>query len=343
MLMTVFVSGAGAAGEDAADPPEAAQRAAEITEDAWERASQPGEILRLFPAAPDTLPPLHAHCELETVLPWKKHPYMEDVYAGYELPAALLQWLARDTRDATVLLLDENCLQRAAVERELNPEHAIAHAWDAIPEGNGPFGLADEYATLAQFCVNRELELPGVRLPLLIHSRALRSIAARWLELTGIIRHDVHDGPQPSGDAMTVALNIALAEHRVSVDADGLGECIVLADESPAEFDAYLTELRGRRENGSWLKGLCPIQRPGVRQGRVLDQVYLESGWPLRISRLNGSAAAIWLRCDGQRSLWSIALALHDEYHVALDTMLSDVAQAALQLRAQGAISLETI
>ena len=54
-----------------------------------------------------------------------------------------------------------------------------------------------------------------MKLPLLIHSRDLLKIAARWLELTGIIHTQVetqHGGPD---DADRIAYAIAAAEYRV--------------------------------------------------------------------------------------------------------------------------------
>ncbi|MFK7829424.1 MAG: PqqD family protein [Congregibacter sp.] len=332
MILTVFV----AANDDAA------QASAELTEYAWQRAKQSGEIVRLVPCAAHTALPRHARCRVQQTLSWTQHPYIDDCYEGYELPAALLQWLGREALDASVLLLDHNCLQRASVRREAAAGQACAQRWPSIPSGDGPFGLSASYSALRAFCVNRELPLPGVRLPMLMHSTELLRIAPRWLELTGIIRHDIREGDASPSDAIAIALNIACAEYCIAVTAEDFDAQIIRADASSEDFTAHRSQLESRKSSGEWLQELRPVQRPGVRQGRVLDQVYLESGWPPRASRLNGSAAVIWSRCDGSRSLWQIADDLHQEYQVPLARMLADVEQTALLLQEQSVITLKT-
>jgi hypothetical protein len=78
-----------------------------------------------------------------------------------------------------------------------------------------------------------------------------------------------------------------------------------------------------------------------VRQGRILDQFYLETGRPPRMITLNSSAGAIWDLCDGQRSLLDVARELHARYAVPMETMAADVLQTAKMLRSEGALNLE--
>ncbi len=71
---------------------------------------------------------------------------------------------------------------------EIEPGEVLAAPWPEMPTGDGPFGLAPSLRFLECYCVNRELTLAPVQLPLIIHSSDLRKIAPRWAELTAIIR-----------------------------------------------------------------------------------------------------------------------------------------------------------
>ena len=53
-------------------------------------------------------------------------------------------------------------------------------------------------------------------MPLLIHSSDLVKLAARWLELTGIIRTEVRNSAGKNLNASKVAYAIAAAEYRVA-------------------------------------------------------------------------------------------------------------------------------
>ena len=68
---------------------------------------------------------------------------------------------------------------------------------------------------LERFSVNRSLLPAAVTLPLLVHSRDLRRIAPRWLELTGIIREELRGKPIDASDADRIAYAVAAAEAEV--------------------------------------------------------------------------------------------------------------------------------
>jgi hypothetical protein len=333
MILSVFVTG-NSANE---------QSQAELLEYSWQQSHQSGSLVRLIANEPNMQLPLHTQANVESIRPWGKHPYLNDTYAGYNMPAALLEWLLRDHIDATILLLDAGNILRGAVTQEVTPGQAIAQPWEQLPTGDGPFKLSSDYMSLQAYCVNRELVLPKVQLPLLIHSSDLLKMSARWLELTGIIRHAVSFESEPPENAVKVAFAIAAAEYQVAPRAQDLSDFVIGADNGGQAYRDCTDIFESSRISGDFLQFLRPLRRPGVRQALVLDQLYVESGWPTRLVKLNTSAAAIWSLCDGQRNLLEIARELHTRFDIPLGTMAADITQAAKLLRHEGAIDLETV
>jgi len=332
MIFSVFVTGNSASEQVQSD----------MLEYYWSKSGQAGELVRLIAAPPGTEKPLHALARVDVTLPWADHPYIDDVYPGYDLPASLLQWLWQEQLDATILLLDAGSIPLQGMDREVSPGKAVAHAWDNFPRGDGPFGLSSAYQNLQGYCVNRELPLEAVQLPLLIHSSDLLQLTPRWLELTGILRQTVDENAGPPGTSLKIALAIAAAEHQVTFRVEDLSGHVLAAEDGGRDFLARCEEFEAARSSGDFLAYLLPIRRPGALQGRVLDQVYLDTG-SKDLKKLNLSAAAIWDLCDGQRNLLEIARILQARYDIPLETMAADVLQGVKLMRNEGALGLESV
>lgn len=333
MILSVFVTG------NSADE----QWQAELLEHSWQQCGQSGELVRLVTCPADVPLPLHTLARVESTLSWTEHPYIDDTYPGYDLPAALLQWLWRERLDATILLLDAGSILRQSIHQEVAPGEAIAHQWANFPSGEGPFKLPLAYADLQAYCVNRELSLPQVQLPLLMHSSDLLKLSARWLELVGIIRHAGCASKEPPANAVRVAFAIAAAEYRVAPAPMDLAAIIIESDNGGRDFLDYCDEFETSRSTSDYLRHLRPLRRPGVRQGQVLEQIYLQLGTSLQLKTLNSSAAAIWQLSDGKRTLMDIVQTLQAIYEIPVETMAADVVQGAKLLRFEGAIYLETL
>ncbi len=372
MIQTVFIAGNSAT----------AHWQASLLEYSWQCSGQPGELIRLFPAASSTPLPVHKLAQVVRTMDWETHPYLLDQCEAYNTPASLLEWLLRDKPDTTILLLRPDSVFQQPIATELNSGEAIGNGGMQFTSGDAAFGLANEYRNLQAYCVNRSLELPRVQMPLLIHAKDLVKLCARWLELIGIIRMEAHLAAGPAPDAQELAYAIAAAEYRIphkvealtSVDAQAHSECPVLSytqpiespagrilfdpatyspgDALPADTDLsaggrqiidYLARFEAERSDGQLLRRLRPQPLPGVRQAQVLDQLYLETGSPPRLMTLNASAGEIWKRCDGVSSLYDIADNLQKEFDVPMSTMVVDVEQTALSLKQDGVLELEPI
>jgi hypothetical protein len=368
MIVTVIVS----------NNTERDQWQAELLEHTWQQSGQSGELVRLVADYPGSALPVHSLARVVAVPSWSMHPYIDDMYSGYELPAGLLWWLMEEQMDATILLLERDSILQQPFQEEVLPGQGMADRWMDFPGGDGPFELSSDYINLQAYCVNRDLPLSQVQLPVLMHSQDLLKIAPRWLELTGIIRHDVRVGEEPPVNAVKTAFAIAAAEYHVPVKAYELASSTLDQEagrqvlsyapelttvegrlvfdariyrpgdtlqsekaQSGREFLEYLESYAASVASGEVLHYLRPRRRPGVRQGRILDQFYLETGRPPRMITLNSSAGAIWDLCDGQRSLLDVARELHARYAVPMETMAADVLQTAKMLRSEGALNLE--
>ena len=197
----------------------------------WGRARQPGELVQLVPRKTATVAPCHPLARVIETQSWSRHPYTADLYPPYEKAAALLEWLFVEKIEGTVLLLEPTSVFRRPISDEVRPGGARATAWPELPRGDGPFGLGAAFAFLSEFCVDRELEVAPVQLPVLIHSTDLRRIVARWLELMSIIRTETEgtaSGALP--DADKVAYAIAAAEARIPHAEAALGVTTAATD-----------------------------------------------------------------------------------------------------------------
>ncbi len=372
MIFTVFV---------APPNPEGDWRA-QLLEYSWRRLRQPGELIRLAPLRKSETAPTHRRARVVATRSWNPHPYTEDNYAGYETPAALLEWLFTERIEGTILLLDLRSVLQKAIDEEARPGLARACVWPDPPSGEGPFGLNDDLRFLESYCVNRQLPIAPVRPPLLIHSSDLRKIAARWLELTSIIRHGYRDMYGKCQDADRVAYAIAAAEYRVGHETTELdlgtdaasGDAPILGYSTPVEssrgeivwdeqvyepwgeafpenarpgagrdFLALLNELATRVQAGTELDVTRPLRRPGVREARVLDDMHLEVPGTSEPVLLNPSAAAIWELCDGTRTLGQIVRELQERFDATAETLSSAVEATTQELEHAGALELEDL
>ena len=254
----------------------------DLLEYGWHRAEQPGSLVRLVPTTPDAALPSHRYARPEPTLAWSPHPHTQDQYAGTNLPGAILEWLHRDPIDATLLVLDDfsafrgngsRSLTHLVVDEEVAPGQALGTPWDlhpAMAEANekdagavkvqdpkrDPFGLGPGFGALRQIAVNPSIRLPRVTFPVLIHSRDLRKIAARWLELTVFLRVRC---PAPHGRipiAHQLAYTIAAAEYRIAHTSRALGiSCQAedpLSDDGPAPIATFRSAIESPRGEIVW-------------------------------------------------------------------------------------------
>lgn len=356
----------------------------ELLEYSWGRVEQPGELVRLVAAAPGEALPRHRLARVVETSSWWPHPYTSDPYLPYNKAASLLEWLVGESIEGTVLLLEPDCVFRGAVTTEVEPGRALATAWPELPrETEGPFGLGASYRHLDQFCVLRTLELSAVQLPLLIHSSDLRKLAARWLELTGIIRSEMALVPPGArDDADDVAYVVAAAEAHLPHDVVDLAvEMGVSHSESPIlhyrrpiesstgevvwdkrayqawqpveperaangsgrELLERLAEFVTLQEAGGEIAFLRLHRRKGVREGRVLDQTLLEIPGRSDTLSLNPSAAAIWQLCDGKHSLTELARALEARFEMEPGSLRDETASVIGRLEEVGALELRAL
>ncbi len=372
MIITVFVTTA-----DARD-----QWRAELLEHTWMQAGQPGELVRLVACPADTALPMHSMARVVRTMPYCPHPYLNDDFHGYNQPAALLEWLFREQVDATLLILDVDTLMLEPVREEVSPGAAIGNPWRDWPKGDGPFGLSKDFQNLQAFCINRELKPARLRFPALIHSSDLKKMAARWLELTALIRCEVNCVAGKIHEAHQVAYAIAAAEYRIphklrklavvpgdrQVDRPLLdyrpptesakGEIIwdpetyvpwSECDPSKAragpgrEFLKRLQDYVSLRESGEHLRLRRPLRCHGVREAHLPDRMVLEIPGVEQPLSLNTSAAAIWELCDNQRTLSEIADVLEKQYKVPRKLLCGDIDLAITHLHTGGAVDLETV
>ena len=248
-----------------------------------------------------------------------------------------------------------------------------------MPSGDGIFGLPDYYRNLQAFCVNRKLRPPRVRAPVSIQSNDLRKIAARWLELTGIVRSEVQDHLGRPAEACDAAFALASAEYglcfslgkRINATSDrrldrpllsyaeavesSRGEIIwdsqayqpwqeVEPSRARAgagrQFLQMMEEFVALRTSGDWLRSYRPRHALGVREARILDRMLLEIPRRSEPLHLNSSAAAIWEMCDGERSLGDITDVLQERYEAPREFLIPDIDRAIRQLQYDGAIRI---
>jgi len=324
----------------------------------WGRARQPGELVHLH-AQGTAAPPSHPLARVMETQRWSPHPYTGDPYPPYQTAAGLLEWLFVDRIEGTVLVLEPSNVFLGPVSDEVRPGQARGTPWNQLPRGDGPFGLGPGFEFLTGVCVDRTLALPAVKLPVLIHSTDLRRLAARWLELTSIIRAETTGEPAgPRADADRVAYAIAAAEARVphaSLDLGVADANLQLPSGTAWDPDVdgpwnqpgaepalatLLAEFVQRRARGLDLSLLRPHRQKGVREGKILGSMFLEIPGREDTVSLNASGAAIWEVCDGTRSLAEVNQELEARFDMPPGSLRADVEVVIKRLERIGALRL---
>ena len=355
---------------------------AQLLEHSWALARQPGELVRLVAGPQGAAMPVHSLARVVHTASYCPHPYIGDEFRGYDQPASLLQWLVRERVDASLLVLDPQSLMLEPVQEEVAPGEAVGNTWRAWPNGGGPFGLDEPYRGLEAYCVNPKLKPPRVQFPLMIHSSDLRRMAARWLELTALIRCESRDEEGRDQTAHQVAYTIAAAEYSIPhrerklavVPGDRRVDRSLLAYQQPVESargeivwdpEAYvpwsepvpgaakagagramlerLREYVLMRESGEHLRWRRPHRNHGVREARLPDRTVLEIPGVEQPLNLNSSASAIWELCDNHRTLADIADVLEQRFEVSRQVLCTDIDLAITHLHNGGAIDLEIV
>jgi coenzyme PQQ synthesis protein D (PqqD) len=199
----------------------------ELLEYSWREAEQPGELIR-FVATDGNRLPAHRHARTIATPPSQVHPDTGDDYAPYNKPAALLHWLRTEQPEGTVLLVDPDCVFQSAIRREVAEGAPVSQRWIGLAHarhGHG-FALDRRFAFLADHGVRPRIPAQLGMIPTLIHTRDLARIAARWLEVTALVRQQVTD---PQGQRMwesdMYAYAIVAAEAGLEHELTSLGIC----------------------------------------------------------------------------------------------------------------------
>ncbi len=202
----------------------------DLLEYSWKRVEQEGVLIRLVATdAPDTLPvQKYAQCVATTL--HDVHPETGDHYPIYNKPSSLLEWVYHDKPEGTVLLLDPDCVFRSPVTRRVAPGFPAAQDWidfkTGEPSSEGPFGLGKRFSFLNDHCARTDLKIDPVMIPTLIHTSDLRRIAARWLELCGLVRnHYRNDDGRPMWESDMFAYLATCAEYGLQHEPISLGIC----------------------------------------------------------------------------------------------------------------------
>tara|TARA_R110002126_G_scaffold213048_1_gene359499 strand:- start:17925 stop:19070 length:1146 start_codon:yes stop_codon:yes gene_type:complete len=202
----------------------------DLLEYSWKRAGQEGALIRLVATDDPQNLPTQKYAQCVATRLWDTHPETADAYPVYNKPASLLEWVFRDKPEGTVLLLDPDCVFRRAIERRVAPGFPASQAWAHFstdnPAANNPFGLGERFAFLQDHCARVDLRIDPVMIPTLIHTRDLRKIGARWLELTGIVRENYRDGEgNRAWESDMFAYLAANAEYGLQHEPISLGIC----------------------------------------------------------------------------------------------------------------------
>jgi hypothetical protein len=167
----------------------------ELLEYTWERAAQPGELVRVVTAPDGAVLPRHRHARVLRSTPELARTRG---YKAFERLFALAAWLRRERPDGTVLVLDPDCVFRRAVVQEVTPGAPRAQHWVDFPSR----------ARVAQ----------AATWPMLIHTRDLEALLPRWIAFTGAIHAVTH---RWESDMYGLVAAAAAAGLRFSLDAIG--------------------------------------------------------------------------------------------------------------------------
>lgn len=200
----------------------------QLLEYSWKKAQQEGVLIRLVATDEPHNLPQHQYAQSIATKSWDVHPDTGDHYPIYNKPASLLEWLYREEPDGTVLFIDPDCVFRRPVNTRVAPGHPVSQSWIdlnlAEPSVTHPFGLPEGFEFLNEHCANVHKSITPAMIPTLIHTRDLKRICPRWLELCSIIRgnyRDVHGNPAWETDMY--AYFVACAEYELEHETAPLG------------------------------------------------------------------------------------------------------------------------
>ncbi len=217
MITTLFVTrGSGSAWQ------------AEFLEFSFRKAEQSGRLVNLRALNGEGVGRLGRTAGAFATTSWAVHPFLRDEYPAYDVPAALLEWSLSEPEPTTLLVLPANAVFTTAVEVSVEPGNALGQAWEDLAlDPEQPFGLGLEFAPLQAYSVQPANVQKGVRGPYVLHSSDLGSVAARWLEWTGLLRHSLAQASQIRQDSIAYGYLMAAAErgigHEVHVLAADVG------------------------------------------------------------------------------------------------------------------------
>jgi hypothetical protein len=199
----------------------------EFLEYSWKRVGQPGELIRLVATEQRTLP-AHRYARAIATPSWQVHPTSRDDYAPYNKPAGLLYWLRTERPEGTVLLVDPDCVFLEPIHREVGVGFPVAQQWIGVSYATDAagFGLDRRFAFLEEQCVRPRIPAQLGMIPTLIHTRDLERIAARWLDMTALVRQEVTDyHGRRMWESDMFAYAIVTAEADLEHELTSLGVC----------------------------------------------------------------------------------------------------------------------
>ncbi len=231
----------------------------ELLEYSWRQVGQPGELIRFVAAADGAALPSHRHARTIATPSWGRHPDTGDEYAPYNKPAALIHWLENERPEGTVLLIDPDCVFRTAICREVTEGHPVSQQWIGLShETNGDgFALDRRFAFLGDRGIWPQTKAQLGMIPTLIHTRDLARIAARWLEVTALVREEVTDGDgRRMWESDMFAYAIVTAEAGLAHELTSLGICTNWSphDAVDAPIIHYCQAIEGNAGESLWSK-----------------------------------------------------------------------------------------
>ena len=230
----------------------------ELLEYSWNKVGQPGELIRLVATAEERLP-AHRYARTIAAPPWQIHPTTADDYGPYNKPASLLHWLQTERPDGTVLLIDPDCVFREPIRREVAEGCPVAQKWIGISHDRGGdgFALGPRFSFLERHGVRARTKAQLAMIPTLIHTRDLARIAARWLEVTALVREEVTDcDGRRMWESDMFAYAIVTAEAGLAHELTSLGICTNWSphDAVDAPIIHYCQAIEGNAGESLWSK-----------------------------------------------------------------------------------------
>ena len=147
----------------------------------WNRAGQPGELLRLV-GCPDGQRPAPApHARVFTTSARNDHPDVDAPHPGFNRLWSLQEWLAVERPTGSVMILDSDMAFRSTARFVAEPGEVVGQEWFDARRGTA---LAD---LLADYCTAPADRIPPVTWPVVLDADDLAGLLPRWLDLYAAI------------------------------------------------------------------------------------------------------------------------------------------------------------